>query len=153
MKTKQGGFTLVELIVVIVILGILAATALPRFINVTNDARIAAVQGFAGGIRSAVGLAQARFYAFGSSGATSATMADGTTILVSSSGIPTAAQGGIGDAIAGEGGCVTGTAGACSGFTVNAGFTLFSPTNGGSATCGATYNDTNGTVTVDTTTC
>ena len=50
MKLAQKGFTLVELVIVIVILGILSATALPKFVDLSGDARTAAVQGFAGAI-------------------------------------------------------------------------------------------------------
>ncbi|MEQ1669032.1 MAG: type II secretion system protein [Sulfuriferula sp.] len=53
MKQTQTGFTLIELVVVIVILGILAATALPKFIDLTGDAETAAIQGVAGGLSSA----------------------------------------------------------------------------------------------------
>ena len=47
-RSRQGGFTLVELVVVIIVLGVLAAFAVPRFMGIDTQARIASVNSLAG---------------------------------------------------------------------------------------------------------
>mgnify|MGYP001567537104 CR=1 FL=1 len=53
---RKGGFTLVELVMVIVILGILAAVAIPTFFNLQAEARKSAVKGALGGLRSGIAI-------------------------------------------------------------------------------------------------
>jgi MSHA pilin protein MshA len=66
---KQAGFTLIELIMVIVILGVLSAFALPRFADLGGEARTASINGLNGAVKSAANIAHAQWLADGGTAA------------------------------------------------------------------------------------
>jgi MSHA pilin protein MshA len=80
-RSAQAGFTLIELIVVIVILGILAATALPKFADLGGDARLAKMQAAVGAVRSAAAMTHGSWLAGGSVAADPTNSTSGNSIL------------------------------------------------------------------------
>ena len=62
---KQSGFTLIELVIVVVILGLLAVTAIPKFIDLTDQAKQANIEGMAGGFATGISLGRAQWEAEG----------------------------------------------------------------------------------------
>lgn len=145
----EKGWTLIELIVVMSILAILAAIALPRFINLRVEAKKAAIEGVAGAMRSAVALARAKYRASNSTGDT--VNMDNTIVNLvagAQTGIPNRSATGIGLAV--------------QDLTVNYSRTddampdiavvrlLQDPLNGN---CQVIYDQSNGNVSTDTTFC
>lgn len=157
LKKNEKGFTLIELVIVIVVLGILAAFAVSRYANMAQSARIGAVNGIAGGLKGAVALVQGQYISLGNTAAVSVTMLDGTIVAVTpgagaTGGLPTGAAAGIAAAMRDY----TGFTFTASGAGTPA---YFWPTNGGSATCGVAYYPVTigvnpaGSVVATTTTC
>ncbi|XAG73369.1 type II secretion system GspH family protein [bacterium 19MO04SH03] len=99
---KQGGFTLIELVVVIVILGILAVTAAPRFINLQDDARDATLKGLQGAIQGASGMVYGRAAIAGLE-STSGAVSAGTGTIQTVYGYPAATSAAIAAIVQGIG--------------------------------------------------
>ena len=90
-RSFQQGFTLIELVVVIVILGILAAFAVPKFMGLEDQARASAVTAVGGSLQSAAAMAHGVWEASGATGATGTITVDGAQINMAN-GYPTAAS-------------------------------------------------------------
>lgn len=91
MRQHQGGFTLIELVMVIVILGILAATALPKFVDLKSEANTAALNGVVGALNSANVINYGARSVTSSKGSAVANCSDGATLL--EGGLPTGPNG------------------------------------------------------------
>jgi MSHA pilin protein MshA len=89
---KQKGFTLIELVVVIVILGILAVTAAPKFIDLTSDARAAVVEAVKGSINSAADMAHSKALVAGKTAPSGQAISVGSSTIALIHGWPTNAS-------------------------------------------------------------
>ena len=134
---RESGFTLIELIMVIVILGVLSAFALPRFADLGGDARTASADALAGSLRSAMNIAHAQYLASGSP--TGDITLEGQTVDMAN-GYPTAT--GMQNAVSSDGygtpTLVAATGGAAGTLTFTVG------------SCSIVYTDTQGGLTVPT---
>ncbi|MDE2417238.1 MAG: type II secretion system protein [Burkholderiales bacterium] len=111
MKQVQRGFTLIELVMVIVILGVLAAVAIPKFVDLKSDAQLASMQGVAGAAASASAINYG-----GCSIASAASQPLKCKVVASCDSIKQALSGGVwptGYSVTGTGSAVNGTSMTC----------------------------------------
>lgn len=136
LKTSAG-FTLIELIIVIVLLAILSAVALPRFFSASTDARTAVIKHMEDAIYASRNFAKGRYRLDGLTGTGTVTI-DGQSITVLSGGFPTGDSAGIGSALE-----------SISGFDVAyaAGVATFTITGYAGSNCQVTYTASTGAAT------
>jgi MSHA pilin protein MshA len=115
-RPTQRGFTLIELVVVIVILGILAAFAVPKFMGLEDQARVADVNAMGGSLQSAATMAYGVAESTGATGATGTITVNGKAVAVAY-GYPTAAS--IGTLLQSTSGFTLTTSGTAEQFAVN----------------------------------
>ncbi|KGK18761.1 MSHA biogenesis protein MshA [Vibrio navarrensis] len=98
---RQGGFTLIELVVVIVILGILAVTAAPRFLNLQDDARNSSLEGLKGAMAGAAGIVYGKAAIEGREASAASSVTTSGVTISTVFGYPAATSAGIGKAVSG----------------------------------------------------
>ncbi|RUO50235.1 MSHA biogenesis protein MshA [Pseudidiomarina aquimaris] len=154
---QQKGFTLIELIIVIVVLGILAVTAAPQFINFQSDARESTVKGAQASIQGAMQLVYAKSLIDGSDAAATGTVVTENDTIDIIYGYPAAeAASATTGGIAAAAGLGTDWASSATGATPNV--ISFTPGATVNATCAVVYTEatdasTPASVTVDTSGC
>lgn len=131
---RSAGFTLIELIIVIVILGILAVTAAPKFINLQGDARTSTVDGLKGAVQAASSMAYSKAIIAGQDKLASGSATINGTSVALVYGYPAATAGGIALVIDASSADWTGTVAGTTYVLTPAGMT-----SGAGATCKVTY--------------
>ncbi|HZW14201.1 MAG TPA: type II secretion system protein [Noviherbaspirillum sp.] len=143
-RIRQTGFTLIELVVVITILSVLAAIALPRFAALQTEARMAKMNGALASIKAGAALAHSIQLAKGLAHNTAVTMEGPANNVVMNNGYPTAALASIGRAA----GLVDDAGAAIPGYVLASTATVFTVTPDSThPNCSVTYTVPNGTTT------
>ncbi|QUM83210.1 type II secretion system protein [Moritella sp. 28] len=96
---KQNGFTLIELVIVIIVLGILAATAVPKFLNLQDDAKVSAMKGVESALHSAANIVYSKAAIDGVEKTADSSVEDAGATIETVYGYPEATLAGINAAI------------------------------------------------------